>query len=148
MEEYEAYISKIGLAASQIDKNSFDVAREVLNSCNPILRNWEWGRLMYLCSQNMRSFNARSPLEALAIDKDGRRFATGGWDGTAPIWDRESGKVLTTLKHRGEYVNAVTFSPDGRFLATGSNDVEGFIQIWTSRQGDESAPSRDTMMKC
>jgi len=134
-EEYEAYISKIGLAASQIDKNAFDAAREVLDTCKPELRNWEWGRLMHLCSQSKRTFDAQSPLDALAIANEGKRFATGGWDGAARIWDRESGQVLQTLKHGGEYVHAVAFSPDGRSLATGSNDAAGFIQVWDVATG-------------
>ncbi len=134
-EEYESYISKIGLAASQIDKNAFDAAREVLGTCKPELRNWEWGRLMHLCSQSTRSFDAKSPLDALAVDKTGQRFATGGWDGTARVWNRESGQVLATMKHTGDYVYCVTFSPDGRLLATGSNDPAGFIQIWNVATG-------------
>ena len=134
-EEYESYISKIGLAASQIDKNAFDIAREVLDSCKPELRNWEWGRLMHLCSQSTRTYEANSPLEALAADRDGKRFATGGWNGTALIWDLETGEILQTLKHGGEYVNSVAFSPDGRFLATGSNDPNGYIQIWDTESG-------------
>lgn len=134
-EEYEAYISKIGLAASQTEKNAFDAAREVLASCKPELRNWEWGRLMHLCSQSLRAFDAKSPLESLAIAKDGKRFATGGWGGMARLWDRETGEMLKALKHGGEYVNAVTLSPDGRFLATGSNSPEGFIQIWDLETG-------------
>ncbi|WP_010585257.1 WD40 domain-containing protein [Schlesneria paludicola] len=134
-EEYEAYISKIGLAASLIDKNAFDVARTTLSTCKPELRNWEWGRLMHLCSQSIRAFDAHSPLESLAVDHDGKRFATGGWDGTALIWDRETGRVLHSLKHGGEYVNSVAISPDGRFLATGGNDREGFIQIWEIASG-------------
>lgn len=129
-EEYESYISKIGLAASQIDKNAFDAAREVLASCKPELRNWEWGRLMHLCSQSERSFAASAPLEALAIDATGQRFATGGWNGTSQVWDLGTGQVLATLPHGGEYVNAVAFSPDGQYLATGGNDPAGFIQIW------------------
>lgn len=129
-EEYEAYISKIGLAASQIDKNAFDVAREVLVTCKPDLRHWEWGRLMHLCSQSTRVFDAHSPLEAIDMDLGGNRFAAGGWNGTATIWNRQTGQVLCSLKHGGEYVNAVAFSPDGRFLATGGNDSDGFIQIW------------------
>ena len=134
-EEYESYISKIGLAASQIEKNAFDPAREVLLTCKPELQNWEWGRLMHLCSQSERSFDAQSPLEALAIDRGGGRFATGGWNGIARVWDLESGQILVTLSHGGEYVNAVAFSPDGQFLATGGNDAEGFIQIWNIASG-------------
>ena len=133
--EYEAYISKIGLAASQIDKNAFDAAREVLNSCKSNLLNWEWGRLMYLCSQSERDFDAKAPLDALAINRDGTRLAVGGWDSTARIFDRETGNVLHVLKHGGEYVHSVAFSPDSRFVATGCNDPDGFIQIWNAETG-------------
>ena len=133
--EYEAYISKIGLAASQIDKNAFDAARKVLKDCKPALRNWEWGRLMYLCSQSERNFDGKAPLDALAISRDSLRFATGGWDAQARIVDRMTGQVLHVLPHGGEYVHAVAFSPDGRFLATGSNDPAGFVQLWDCQTG-------------
>ena len=134
-EEYESYISKIGLAASQIEKNAFDPARKVLESCKPELQNWEWGRLQHLCSQHLRVFPAQSPLESLTIDPTGQRFASGGWNGLACIWDQTTGQLLTTLKHGGEYVNAVAFSPDGQYLATGSDDPAGYIQIWSISTG-------------
>ena len=139
--EYEAYISKIGLAASQIDKNAFDAAREVLKTCIPDRpdkldrRNWEWGRLMYLCSQSERDFDGKAPLDALAVSRDGRQLAAGGWDAKARLFDRETGKVLHVLSHGGEYVHAVAFSPDGRSLATGSNDPAGYVQLWDCQTG-------------
>ncbi|MBS0206357.1 MAG: protein kinase [Planctomycetes bacterium] len=133
--EYEAYISKIGLAASQIDKNAFDAAREVLKSCKPALRNWEWGRLSYLCYQRERDFDGKAPLDALAVARDGSRLATGGWDATARIFDRETNAELQALQHGGEYVHAIAFSPDGRYLATGSNDPAGFVQLWDCETG-------------
>ena len=134
-EEKEAYVSKIGLAASQIDKNAFDAARHVLDSCKPELRNWEWGRLAYLCSQDEKTIDAIAPVDAVAIDLDGRRFATGGWEGTARIWNRETGKLDRVLVHDCDYVHAVAFSPDGRFLATGSNSPKAFVQLWDCETG-------------
>lgn len=132
---YEAYISKIGLAASQIDKNAFDAAREVLKTCDPKLLNWEWGRLMYLCSQSERDFDGKAPLDAIAVSRDGRHLATGGWDAKARIFDRETGEVLHVLPHGGDYVHAVAFSPDGLYLATGSNDSTGYVQLWDRQTG-------------
>jgi WD40 repeat protein/serine/threonine protein kinase len=134
--EYEAYISKIGLAASQIDRNAFDAAREVLKNCQPELRNWEWGRLSYLCSQNTQAFDAVDPVDALAITSRGDLFATGGWNGTARIWDLTTGKEkLPPLQHYCDYVHSVAFSPDGKFLATGSNKAGKFAQIWDCESG-------------
>ena len=134
---YEAYISKIGLAASQIDKNAFDAARDVLKTCQPELRNWEWGRLMYLCSQSEKDFDAKAPLDALAVTRDSKLIATGGWDAKVRIFDRESGKVLHTLEHGGEYVHAVAFAPDGKTLATGGNDPQAFVTLWDVETGKQ-----------
>ena len=133
--EYEAYISKIGLAASQIDKNAFNAARKVLEGCKPELRNWEWGRLDYLCNQRKKVTEAIDPVDAIAVDRMGKRFATGGWNGTARIWNRETGQMERELKHNCDYVHAVAFSPDGRFVATGSNEPNAFVQIWDSETG-------------
>lgn len=129
-EEYEAYIAQIGLAAAKIDENAFESARVLLEGCRPELRNWEWGRLMHLCSQSMRSINAKAPLDAMALSPVDNRCASGGWDGTARIWDLESGGLLQELRHGGLYVHSVAFSPDGRWLATGSDDPAGFVQLW------------------
>lgn len=129
-EEYEAYIARIGLAAAKIDENAFESAIELLNECPEDLRNWEWGRLMHLCSQSSRTFNAKAPVDALAVSTDGALFATGGKDGFARLWDRNSGKLLASLDHNDNPVLAVAFSPDGKTLATGSEDRNGFIKLW------------------
>ncbi len=134
--EYKAYISKIGLAASQIDKNAFGAARDVLQSCQPELRNWEWGRLSYLCSQNTQEFDAIDPVDALDITSRRNLFATGGWNGTARIWDLTTKKEkVPPLKHDSGYVYAVAFSPDGKFLATGSDEIGKYAQLWDCETG-------------
>ena len=133
--EYEAYISKIGLAASQIENNAFDAARTVLKTCDSDLRNWEWGRLNFLCSQSSREFDAVDRVEALAIDSRGELFATGGWNGRARIWSLKNATLNHTLDHECDYIYAVAFSPDGKFLATGSNNTDNSIRIWNCETG-------------
>ena len=43
-------------------------------------------------------------------------------DGTAKLWDLATGREVLTLFGHDLVVNAVAFSPDGRFLATVSAD--------------------------
>jgi len=135
-EEYEAYIARIGLAAAKIDENAFDSARRLLAACPPELRQWEWGRLMFLCSQSQRSYSSPVPLNAIALSADNLRFATAGWDANARIWDVEEGKLLATLEHGGQELHAVAFSPDGRYIATAGDTDPGYIKLWSAEGGE------------
>src|SRR5262249_19027902 len=73
------------------------------------------------------------PVVGLSWSPDGRRLAFASLDGTARIYDVQSGQTEQTLKgHRGP-VKAVAFAPDGRRLATVSEDRTG--RIWSAETG-------------
>jgi WD40 repeat protein len=126
-EEYEAYIALIGLAAAKIEENAFGTARDLLLGCKEHLRNWEWGRLMHICQQDFKAFEPGARVEAVAFDRDGRRFVSGSWNGLARVWDITTGGVID-LPHEGMRVHAVAFSPDGQHVATGADDR--LIRVW------------------
>lgn len=134
-EEYETYIARIGLTAAKIEENAFDKAEALLDECPAHLRHWEWGRLKYLCTQDRRTFQAQQPLEAVAFAPDGKRLVTGGWGGTARVWDAESGEELVAIPTGGDHVFAVAFSPDGKHVATGTNDPPHYVKIWDAETG-------------
>jgi len=61
---------------------------------------------------------------ARAFSPDGKRMASvGGFsDRTVKLWDATQGKLLMFLVGHKATVKSVAFSPDGRLLATGSDD--------------------------
>lgn len=136
-EEYQSYIARIGLADAKIRENAFATAQDILNACPEKLRNWEWGRLMHLCTRSVGSFDNGAPVDAIAMAPSGNQFVTGGWNGEAVVWDSVSGAAKLRLKHDGLYVHAVDWSNDGQWIATGSNDpINGFVQLWNAKTGE------------
>jgi WD40 repeat protein len=62
-------------------------------------------------------------LTAVAWSPDGRRIASGYWDGWVDFWDAADGGNSDNFGwHSGYSVNAVAWSPDGTRIASGSND--------------------------
>lgn len=134
-EEYGAYVARIGLAAEKIEDNAFDRAIALLDECPEHLRDWEWGRLKHLCTQEIRTFSAGQPLDAAAFAPDGKRLATGGWNGLVQIWDTATGKLLVSFPSGGQNVFSLAFSPDGRHVAAGTNDSPNYLKIFDAQTG-------------
>jgi len=63
-------------------------------------------------------------LMGAAFSPDGKRIHSGSM-----IWDRETGEQLINLRNT---VNAFAFSPDGRFLVSGSDNI---LEIWDTTTG-------------
>lgn len=72
---------------------------------------------------------------AAAYSPDSRYLASGGYDGTAAIWEAASGRLLRTLAGHTDSVTSVAFSHQGGVLATGSFD--GTAKLWEASTGDE-----------
>ena len=70
---------------------------------------------------------------AIAMSPDGSRFATTGEDGTATVWETNTGKRLLTLRGHEGAVNGIAFSPNGSLLATTGDDRT--VRLWDAASG-------------
>jgi WD40 repeat protein len=67
------------------------------------------------------------------ISPDGSTIASAARDGTARTWDTETGAPIAVHEKKGgHYVDAVSFSPDGRWVLSVGN---GWAEIWNARSG-------------
>ncbi len=57
---------------------------------------------------------------SVAITYDTKTLASGSHDFTIKLWNIETEKEMGTLEGHKNYVYSVSFSPDGKFLASGS----------------------------
>jgi WD40 repeat protein len=73
----------------------------------------------------------------VAFSPDGTVLASASWDGDAKVWDVASGQERFTLPHLGaQGVRCVTFSPDGKTLASaGEGDM--VVKLWDVATGHE-----------
>jgi len=72
----------------------------------------------------------------IAYSADGKLIATASSDGTAKIWDADSGELLYTLAGHALPVTGVDFDPSGSYLATTSWDLT--TRIWSIQPTSES----------
>ena len=54
------------------------------------------------------------------------------------VWDAASGRELLTLKDDRSFANSVVFSPDGKWLATASDNDQS-VRLWDAMTGRQAA---------
>jgi len=73
---------------------------------------------------------------AVAFSPDGKYVASGSRDGTARVWEAQTGREIARMTHEAD-VTALAFSPDGKYVASGSRD--GTARVWEAQTGREIA---------
>jgi WD40 repeat protein len=73
-------------------------------------------------------------ITAVHFSPDGKQVMTGARDGTARVWDAETGQEIKKLQHTFP-VLSTHVSLDGRQLVTG--DADGTVRIWNVETGRE-----------
>jgi WD40 repeat protein len=88
-------------------------------------------------------------IESVAFSANGKRLLTAGrGDGTARLWDVETGKCLKVFKGHdtgsgggGGSVSTAALSPDGKLVATGGDDLTA--RLWDVESGKNIATFPD-----
>ena len=76
-----------------------------------------------------------APITSLEWSPDGQFLASGSYDGSVLIWERNGWRAKHRLFHP-RLVNGVRWSPNGTWLATSCAD--GHCRVWNSESGIET----------
>ena len=95
------------------------------------IRVW---RLNYLPQRPLYTLaNRNNPVQAMAINSNGRLLASGDTEGKIQFWDLREGTFISEFSPHEEEISGLAFSADGNNLITASRDRQ--IKIWDLASG-------------
>jgi WD40 repeat protein/serine/threonine protein kinase len=130
------YSASIAAADHHIDRANVEVARSFLEKCPPEYRNWEWGRLKYVCDATHVDLEGHDDgVWATAISTDSRLALTGEDDGTAILWDLDHARMRYRIQTNHEGISSAAFRRHNKeFITAGGNDDT--IKVWDVATGN------------
>ena len=142
-----AYIDMLNRVQWHLDHQDLDAALANMEAVPAESRSWEWGHVLQGLSDEAAAFrDARSgpcldfvghtdTVKDVAFSPDGAFLASASNDGTAILWDPDTGEAVRTLKGGPGGFTSLAFVLDGAALATGGMD--GTVTLWDTATGEK-----------
>ena len=120
------------MAERSLNERRLKPARAYLAGCPEPYRQWEWGRLQYLCNADLMTLKAGG--QFVAFLPDGRRAVVASFDGTVSLHDFGTGAVGRTFIEKAGFGSAVALSADGKHVAVSGDDA---VSVWAVDSGKQ-----------
>lgn len=133
--ETEFYLSEIPKQAiafleghtERVEEVSFSPDRTILasGSVDGTVRLWN-----VETHAPIATLEVENPVYAVSFSQDGTILAAGALDGAVRLWNMKTSEQIGILEGHKEYVETVSFSPDGESLASGAGYGDEPIRLW------------------
>jgi eukaryotic-like serine/threonine-protein kinase len=138
-ERWGRYRSNIAAASGALQLQNSGAARSALDDAPQAHRNWEW---QYLHSQlDGASLVLPVPggkIESLVLGPSGRQIAVCCFEhNEVYLYDVATGRLEAVLRGHSAPATSVAYRPDGKQVATASNDQT--IRLWDPATGQQTA---------
>ncbi|HNQ23954.1 MAG TPA: protein kinase [Phycisphaerae bacterium] len=134
------YANRIALAQMACEREDTKRAKELLAQCPDDLRGWEWYHLLYVADRSQRTFYLDEQASTMAASADGTQIAVVTRGNDVKILDGITGETLRVFKGQAGQLHSIAFSPDGKSLAVGGNEVA--LKVWDTLTGREQLSVR------